>query len=152
MPELDFAILCQAARVAPDNLMYVLAGGWDTLAGPEGVVQPVTVALRILFTQGECGRPHRVEAIVQDADGRRLAVVTAVVTPQLPQPGTSAGRTFNAMTVLPIPVFFPHHGDYGVELLVNDTSLKSIPLRYVAGPPLPVVPPAPSPPSAPSNT
>lgn len=134
MPELDFALLCQAARVPPDNLVYVIGGGWDTLVGPERATHLISVALRVLFTQGECDRPHRIEAIVQGTDGQRLAVVTGIVTPQWVS-GRPAGWKVNAVTALQIAVYFPTHGEYSVELVVNDTSVKSMPLRYVPIPP-----------------
>lgn len=133
MPELDFAILCEAARVA-DNLMYVLAGGWDTLSGEERSVQTVSVALRFLFTQGECGRPHRIEVIVQGVDGQRLTSITGIIVAEVPLAGLPAGWRVNAMTQIRFPVAFPAFGEYSIEVLVNDSSLKSLPVRFVPPP------------------
>lgn len=143
MPDLDFAILCEAARVA-DNLLFIHSAGWDTLSGPIGIAYPVTVALRLLLTRAECGRMHTLEILVQGEDGEPLTRTDVGITAAQPANDVPAGWLIPVMASIRFPVMFRSYGLYSIEILFGNSSLKSLPLRFASVP----TPPRFDPPSA----
>lgn len=128
MPTLDYALLCDYVR-AEAGLAHVIAAGIDTIwkdEVPSG--QNLGLLMRVGFARSECGRPHRIEIIVQGEDGDRLAQLSAVVEPEWLE-GLPASWTSGALTGINIGVPLPRFGLYSVEILVNDTLMKAIPLR-----------------------
>jgi hypothetical protein len=135
MPELDFAVLANAAQVSSDHLVSILGGGWDTGQLPEGSFPAglvLTIAFRLQFDQEETGKPHTGEVVVEHEDGTRLAAVTFTVQAEWPE-DLPAGWKANAPFALPVPVQFPSPGVYGVSISVGGNVLKRIPLRMKAG-------------------
>jgi Family of unknown function (DUF6941) len=95
MPELDFAVLANAAQVSSDHLVSILGGGWDTGQLPEGSYPAgvvLTIAFRLQFDQEETGKPHTGEVVVEQEDGTRLAAVTFTVQAEWPEDIPAAGR------------------------------------------------------------
>ena len=136
MPDLDFAILCEAARVA-DNLLFIHSAGWDTLSGPIGIAYPVTVALRLLLTRAECGRLHKLEILVHGEDGELLTKTDLGITAAAPASDVPAGWPIPVMASIRFPVLFRRYGLYSIEILFGNSSLKSLPLRFASVPPSP---------------
>jgi hypothetical protein len=127
MPELDHALVADYVR-AERGMAHVIGAGIDTVYArqvPAG--QNLGLLIRLTFARSECGRPHRVEVFFQDEDGERLAELNGTVTPEWANdpPGgrVGVGLTFN------IGLALPRYGLYSFEILVNDTLMKSIPLR-----------------------
>jgi len=127
VPELDFAILCEAAH-ATQGLLFVHAGCFDQITGAVGTHQ-VAVAFRLLFTSGECDRPHSMDVIAQDEDGQRLATVTNVVVPHIPD-DLVAGTKVKVLVTMRIPLQIQRYGRYSLEILADNVSLKTLPLRF----------------------
>ncbi len=130
MPTLDFAILADYAR-ADGGIAHVVAAGIDHIfvqQTPAG--QNIGVLLRIEFTRNECGHPHSVEVFCQDEDGLRLIHLSGTVEPAWNDdwPPTWRSKTMVAFNFgMPLPRF----GLYEVEILINDTSAKTLPIRVV---------------------
>ena len=130
--ELDFAFLADSAEVTGGKL-YVLGGAFDTIwANETPVTLPrITLAMRFLLTPAEASRPHTLEIMVLDEDGKKIVNLSsnfsvdrpAALMPGLKQAIPIALNFFNAR--------FEKIGAYGIEILVNGTSLKSIPLRIM---------------------
>lgn len=130
MPELDYALLCDYVRV-DHGLAHVVAAGIDTISAPElPTSQNVGLLMRLTFSRNECGRQHRVEAIFQDADGERLAVVDGSLTPDW-QEGLPVGWRSGALMGINLRLPLPRYGEYALELLVNDNHVKTLQLRCV---------------------
>lgn len=130
MPDLDAAILCDYVR-SEGGVAHIIAAGIDRIA-TEQVPTGQNVGLYILvrFTRAECGRPHRVEVVFQDEDGSRLVQVEGAITPEWSEdtpPGWKQGAVLALNLGLPLPRF----GIYSIEILVNDSSAKTIPVRVV---------------------
>lgn len=129
MPELDFAVLCEYVRHERGGRMHIVSAGIDTLSAtevPHGA--SFGLATRVLFTRSECGRPHRLELIIQGEDGERLGEVTGTVTPQWPEDhpvhwskATTAAFNFG--------VTLNDFGMYSIDLLVNDSQVKALQFR-----------------------
>jgi hypothetical protein len=131
MPELDFALLADRVSTEPGGVGYVMRGGIDTVTAPTmPTVQFLGLLFRVGFTRGECGRPHRIEVILQGEDGERLMQATSVLEPvwneELPP-----HWHVNLLGGLNFPVPLPRYGLYAFEILLNDSNAKTIPLRVV---------------------
>lgn len=130
MPDLDFALIADYVR-ADGGVAHMIGGGIDTVHAPAiPFGQNVGLLARLKLTPNECGRPHRVEVFFQDADGQRLAEITGTFSAEWSDDGTPGGKV-GVLLAFNIVVPMPTHGLYSFELLVNDSSIKSIPLRVV---------------------
>jgi hypothetical protein len=130
MPDLDFAFLCDYVR-AEGGVAHVIAAGVDTVYAPAvPTAANLGILLRLTFTRNECGRPHRLEIIIQDIDGVRVAQLSGVLSPDwndsLPL-GWKVGMLAAFNLGLPIPRF----GEYGISIMVNDTEARTIDFRAV---------------------
>lgn len=130
MPELDYAILCEYVR-DEGGLSHILAAGIDTIHVKElPAGHNMAVALRVLFTRSECGRPHRFEMFIQTEDGDRIAAINATITPEWSEElpvhwykGAQQGLKFG--------VLLPETGNYSIDILVDDDHKKTIPFRVL---------------------
>jgi hypothetical protein len=89
---------------------------------------------RLTFTRGECDKPHRLEAILAGTDGELVAKINGVIAPTW-QPGLPLGWKTGAQIGLNFGLIFPKYGEYSMDILVNDNSVKAINLRVVPPPP-----------------
>lgn len=136
MPEVDYALLGDFVR-AERGVAHVIGAGIDTIMAPQVPTgQNLGLLARFTFTRNECGRPHRIEIIFQDADGERLAQIATSVAPQYPE-GVPAGWPASLMAGFNLGLPLPAYGTYSFEIMVNDTSRKSIDLRVIPPPAAP---------------
>jgi len=130
MPQLDYAFLCDFVR-AEGGLAHVIGAGIDTVYAPETpTAHNFGLLARFTFTQGECGRPHRIEVFFRTEDGAEIAKVEAVITPEWGQglpPGWPMGASLGLNFGLPLPAF----GVYAFEIMIDDGHAKSLGLRVV---------------------
>ncbi|MBI2070580.1 MAG: hypothetical protein HYT79_08245 [Elusimicrobia bacterium] len=128
--ELDFAFLADSAEVTGGKL-YVLGGAFDTIWVKESPVTlpRMTLVMRFLMTPAETGREHRLEIMIIDEDGRKIVNLSSGINverapnlgPGVKQSVPIALNFFNTR--------FEKIGAHAIEILVNGTSLKSIPLK-----------------------
>ena len=128
--EVDFAFLADAAEVTQGKL-YVMGGAFDTIwTSNLPVVHPrLALVMRLLFTPAEVGRKHKVEINFMDEDAKGIAKVGGDLeigqNPNLPK-----GWRQGFLTVLNFAnLKFEKFSDYNFEIVVNNTSLKGVPLR-----------------------
>jgi hypothetical protein len=132
MPELDFMVTADYVR-AESGMLHMIAAGVDLMFIPSvPAARQLGVGLRLLVDVAEAREQHRIQLIYQDADGHRLADISGTLGPvdpnePLPPPGRSFGVPVAFNLMLPIPTY----GDYSLELLVDDQSMKSITLTAV---------------------
>lgn len=134
MPKCNVALIADYAR-QEGGLAHLIGAGVDTIHCPVvPTVQPMGLLAVLEFSAGECGRPHRVEVIVQDQDGVVLNKVTGSIVPErdrtLP-PGWPA----RAPLVLNLLVPIPDYGVYSLEVLADDAEMATIRFRSVPMPP-----------------
>lgn len=135
MPELDFALLGDHVR-AEGGIAHVIAAGIDTIYAPAVPTgQNVGLLFRVLFTRNECDRPHRLEVFFQDEDGTRLAAMSSAVTPVWIE-GQPAHWKTGVIGGFNFGIPLPRYGIYSLEMIMNDSHLKTLHLRVVE-PPLP---------------
>lgn len=125
MPQLRSALLAEYARVQ-DGLMHVIGAGIDSIeVGQLPVSVNFSAALVITFTRSECGRPHRLDLILQSEDGERLSEVNATTTPQWNEQWPPNWMK-QSMMALNFGVRFPIAGVYTLEVLVNDSQAETL--------------------------
>jgi hypothetical protein len=130
MPRLDYALLCDHVRV-DQGLAHVIAAGIDTVyAATVPADRNLGILIRLQFTRNECGRTHRVEGVFQDTDGQRLARLSGSLVPPW-RDDLPLGWTTGAQIGLNVAVSLPRYGLYTFEILVNDSSVKSLDFRVL---------------------
>ena len=133
--ELDFAFLADSGEVTGGKI-YVLGGAVDTVWTEvlPMVVPRMTLVMRFLATPAEAGRKHAVEIVVIDADGKKTASVGGEMAIERP-PGLPMGMKHSLPLALNFfNMKFERSGAYSIEILVNGSSMKSLPLRIFEKP------------------
>jgi hypothetical protein len=115
--------------------LYITGGGIDTLfASAVPVKHPsLGIAFRLMLSPAELGRTHQLEILLVNADGGRIATVNAKIQAERPIQG--AGWPVSVpLAINFVQIEFPAYGDYQFELMVNNSSINSIPFRVVQAP------------------
>lgn len=137
MPEVDYAFLCDYARTDQSGVAHAIAVGVDTIYAPEVPTgRNLGLLMRITSTQGESGRPHRVEVFVRSTDGAELVRIEGILQPEW-NPTLPAGWPVGELIAFNFGVPFPEFGVYAVEIMIDDHSEKSMNLRVVPMEPAP---------------
>jgi len=135
--KIDFAFLADAAEESKGKL-YVVGGAIDTIwtQSVPAVHPRISLALRLLISPGELGRSHQLEISLMDGDGKRVAAVKGQFEPDKNQ-NLSAGWEQGMLLVLNVPnLQFQKFGDYQFDIMCNNSSLKTVPLRVAQQIPL----------------
>ena len=129
--EVDFAFLADAAEVANGKL-HLVGGAFDTIWARNVPLRypKISLALRLLFSAAELDRKHKVEIRIMHEDGKTIAPSIGGDLEIQKNPNLPKGWKQGFLTVMNfVDLSFPAFGDYGFELVVNNTNVKSIPLR-----------------------
>ena len=131
--QLDFAFLADFAQVASGKL-YVVGGAFDRIVARDVPVVHalMTLAVRMVLTPAEVSRPHHVEVVILDEDGKRIADVNGNLMVDRPETGEHWKPVPAMLTWNFLNVQFERFGSYGVEILVNGSSVKSLPLEIAS--------------------
>jgi hypothetical protein len=128
--EIDFALLSDVAEVV-NGKIYLLGGAIDTIWSPQLPVvhNRMSLVIRFMMTPGELDRQHKVEINLITEDGKRLQTVGGDIqvgrNPSLPK-----GWRQSFVSVLNFNgLKFDNFGDHAFEIMVNGSSMKSVPLR-----------------------
>ena len=128
--DIDFAFLADSAE-AVNGKLYVMGGSIDTIFSPGvPVIHPkLSFAMRLLASAGEVGRKHNLEITVIDEDGKRIAAAAGAIeigkNPNVPR-----GWKHGFLAVLNFAnLKFDKFGTYSFEVIVNNSSLKSVLLQ-----------------------
>lgn len=134
--QVDSAILADFVQENHGKL-YITGGGIDTLyANAVPVRHPsLGIAFRLTLSPAELGRSHQLEILLVNADGGRLATVTAKIQADRPPQGTAGWPITVPLALNFAQVEFPAFGAYQFELMVNNSSIKEIPFRVIQNPP-----------------
>ncbi len=129
--EIDFAILADAAEQANGKLS-LLGGAFDTIWAQSLPVihNHLSFVVRFLFAPVEFGRKHAIEVNVMDEDAKPLAKVGAEIQLGAKNPNLPAGWRQGVISILNFQnLKFDKYGNYSFEIVVNNTSLKSVPFK-----------------------
>jgi hypothetical protein len=126
--KIDTALLCDAATER-DGLLNVLGGGITVATRPEFPAPlAMTLALRILVHPTEVNSEHKIEMLLQDADGGLVTKVDVGLgapdtPPDLPpgeEPALVLPWSFPGNPIL------PHAGRYSIEILIDGVHQRSV--------------------------
>lgn len=115
--------------------LYITGGGIDTLFAKTVPVRhpSLGIAFRLTLSPAELGRTHELEILLVNADGGRIATVKAKI--QAERPVQSTGWPVSVPLAINFAqIEFPALGDYQFELMVNNSSINTIPFRVVQAP------------------
>jgi hypothetical protein len=137
--ELSFAFFADSAVVPPDGKVYVLGGGFSTLALPQ---LPGRAAFAVVagfrFSAADVGQTRQVELRFVDADGK-LVIPAAGLQFQSQGPGLEPGQEVSISTVTVLQPMFAEPGTYSAEFWHGAVRLEGINLHVLERqPPSPV--------------
>ena len=132
--QVNIAILADYVEVINGKL-YVMGGGVENVfAGTVPVKHPsLGIAFRLTLSPAELGRTHQLEILLVNADGGRIATVNAKIQAERPVQGTGWPVSV-PLAINFAQIEFPAFGDYQFELMVNNSSINTIPFRVVQAP------------------
>ena len=115
--------------------LYITGGGIDTLfANTVPVRHPsLGIAFRLTLSPAELGRTHQLEILLVNADGGRIATVNAKIQAERPIQGTG-WLVSVPLAINFAQIEFPAYGDYQFDLMLNNSSINTIPFRVVQAP------------------
>ena len=131
--EVDFAFLSDVAHVA-DNKLYVLGGAFDTIWArtAPAVHSRLAFVMRLLLSPAELDRKHALEISVVDADGKAVGGrFKGEINVQRNSRIPSGLRQGILVTLDFQNLKFEKFGEYTFDVLVNNSSVKTVDLRVV---------------------
>lgn len=129
--EIDFAFLADSAE-AVNGKLYVMGGAIDTIWARQVplIHSRLAFVLRLIFDVAEIGRKHKLEIQIMDEDGAITANLGGDLEIPAKNPNLPKGWRQAFATVLNFQnLNFVKFGNYSFNILVNNSSLKNIPLR-----------------------
>jgi hypothetical protein len=142
--KLAWMMLANHAEIAPNGLIYINGGAWDTInvnaplppdhpASQSNAVAvfPGSLVVRLLFHPTEANRTHDVTVTMRDEDGTTVAQAGVSVDVTLPPdhpPGWDQGVNF-ALPFVGLPL--PRFGLYDVSVQVDGQHVSDLPFRVV---------------------
>jgi hypothetical protein len=129
---IDTALLCDAATVR-GGLLNVLGGGITEAERPEFPAPlAMTLALRVQMHPTEMDRPHELEILLQDEDGK-VATRAKIGIQAPPDIAVPVGEqvTLAIPWNFPMQPALPHEGRYSFEVLIDGVHQVSVPFTAV---------------------
>lgn len=140
MPDLDYVVLADYVR-QDNGTVHIMAAGIDTFSLPAAVLPtavPVGIALRIMFSsRDEVGGEHSLTLRFSAGDEDLLVVRQRFPTPP-PPPGVPAHWRTALGIAIRLTLPFPRHGDYALEIVLDEDPRLSRRLDLRAIEPTPV--------------
>jgi hypothetical protein len=137
--DLDFAMLADGVTPRLDGKLDIYGAGWDTIFATQvPAMHPrLLLAVRLLISRTEAEHPHRLEIIIQEADGDEIGRAVGPLDPlpdearqQIP-PGRQAGL---GMVLTFENLVFPSFGNYQIVIQWDGNEARP-PLRLIVSPP-----------------
>jgi hypothetical protein len=129
--ELSFAFFADSAAVPPDGKVYVLGGGFSTLALPQ---LPGRAAFAVVagfrFGPSDVGQTQQVELRLVDADGK-LVIPAANLQFQSAGAKLEPGQEVSISTVTVLQPMFAEPGIYTAEFWAQARRLTGINLHVM---------------------
>jgi len=141
MPELEYLVLAEYVR-QDAGMTHIMAAGLDTFWVPEAalpVAVPVGLVARITFSSRDVvGAEHNIGFVFEGPGGQDLLTLNQRIPTPPPAPGVPEHwrRAANVIFRLALPL--PAHGNYRVQISIDDDPRMSRSLDIRAVPPAPV--------------
>jgi hypothetical protein len=122
VPELDYVVLADYVRQDAGTI-HIMAAGIDTFNVPAAVLPaavPVGIALRIMFSsQDPVGQMHSISLVFSGPPGDLLTASQRFPTPP-PPPGVPPHWRTAVGIAVKIALPIPSHGDYALQVMIDD--------------------------------
>jgi|SRR5450759_4391475 hypothetical protein len=122
MPELEYLVLADYVR-QDAGMTHIMGAGLDTIYIPEErlpVAVPVGIVARITFSsRDEVGAEHSLSLVFQGPGGDLLTASQRFPTPP-PAPGIPEHWRTAANLVSRLALPIPSHGDYRLQIILDD--------------------------------
>jgi hypothetical protein len=145
--KLAWMMFANHAEIAPNGLLYINGGAWDSinvnaplpgelvmaLGAQEGAVAIFqgSLVVRVLFHRTEAGRTHEIAVTVMDEDGTQVAAVGGQVDVVVP-PDQPAGWDVGVNAAIPFTGLpLPRYGLYHASVQVDGQHMDDLPFRVV---------------------
>ena len=138
MPLLEYVVLADYVR-QDGGTIHIMAAGLDTFTMPAEslpVAVPVGLALRITFsTRDQVGEMHTIRLVFSGPSGDLLTATQQFPTPP-PAPGVPESWRTAVGIAIRTALPFPAHGNYALEVTLDDDplSMKRLDLRAIPPP------------------
>ena len=129
--EVDFAILAEGAEAA-NGKVHMVGGAFDTIwaRGVPLRYPKIAFVFKLLASAAELDRALAVEIKIMNEDGKTIPPAVGGKLEIKRNPNLPKGWKQGFLSVMNFTdLTFPAFGDYSFELVVNNTGMKSIPLR-----------------------
>jgi hypothetical protein len=142
--KLALMMFANHAEIAPNGLLYINGGAWDTInvlapipeelplaqSGAVAVFQG-SIVVRFLFHPTEAGRVHLVTITLVEEDGQTVAVANGQIDVAVP-PDQPGGWDIGVNLALPFTgLQLPRFGLYRASVQVDGQHLEDLPFRVV---------------------
>lgn len=140
--DLDFAVLADGVMDRGDGKLDIYGAGFDTIfaTAVPALHRRLVLVARVLISAHEGASPHRLQVVIQAADGQEIARAQGSVDPVPPEQRAQipAGRQVGIGLIINFDnVILPQYGSYQIAMLW-DTIEARPPLRlFVAETPQP---------------
>lgn len=130
MPELEYAILCDYARVDA-GIAHIIAANINRVAVPQiPAGQNFGLVIAIIFERDEIGRDFPFKVSFHVASGSTLIEIDGQVTG--PDPGDQPEEwPIRYVFVMPVGVILPQHGEYAFDIAIEGDVRKTLNLMVV---------------------
>jgi hypothetical protein len=131
VPELDFMIIAEYVRTE-NGVLHMIGGGFDTIiARSMPATRNIGVGLSLKLLPGEAAEHHTLRLIFHGAGNIRITEIGADLPAHSGGSDVSPGREVSVVTALNMSLPLPAYGDYSLELFIDSTRKKEIPVYVV---------------------
>lgn len=138
MPEIDYVVLAEYVR-QDAGMTHIMGAGIDTFFVPDGqpVAVPVGIVVRLSFSsRDDVGVEHDVSIVFQGPSGDDLLAIRQRLPTPAPAPGVPEHWRTGLSLALRLALPIPTHGDYRLQVTLDDdpTLSRSLDVRAVSPP------------------
>jgi hypothetical protein len=139
MPELEYLVLADYVR-QDAGMTHIMGAGIDTFFLPEErlpAAVPVGLVARITFdVRDQVGADHEINLIFQGSDGNNLLAANQRFQTPPPAPGVPEHWRTAASLVSRLALPIPGHGNYRLQVSIDDDPRmsRSLDVRAIAPP------------------
>ena len=140
MPELEYLVLAEYVR-QDAGMTHIMGAGIDTFYVPAEnlpVAFPAGVVARVTFdSRDEVGAEHEISLVFQGPDGQDILTASQRFPVPPPPPGVPEHWRTAASLITRLALLFPSHGNYRLQMTLDDDPRLSRSVDVRAIPPAP---------------
>jgi hypothetical protein len=143
MPELEYLVLAEYVR-QDAGMTHIMAAGIDTFWIPDHALPaavPVGLVARLTFdSRDRVGADHNIGFVFENTDGPQLITLNQRIPTPAPARGVPEHWRTAANVIFRLALLFPAHGNYRLQVTVDDDprmsrslDVRAIPLAPAQG-------------------